>query len=238
MARWIGQRCGSPLGKDVTGRTRDGMRSVWEVGGTPDRPCSVLVTQTVEIVPGEQSGRLDTCLVRYSLHNTDKVAHDVGVRFLLDTFIGDNDGVPFTIPGQSGLCSTKRRFDRPEEVPDYIQALEKESLLAPGTVAHLQFKMAGQLESPSRVLLGGYPDAPLQQLGYKQANGWFTPWEVPLVAIRELMDRHRELKKRPPREPEPDSAVTLYWDPKRLDAGPAAGGRLHLRPGQRGQRRG
>jgi hypothetical protein len=104
-------------------------------------------------------------------------------------------------------------------VPDYIQALEKESLLAPGTVAHLQFKTSSQVESPSRVLLGGYPDGPLRQLGYKQANGWFTPWEVPLVAIRELVDRRADLTNPPPRPPEPDSAVTLYWEVKLLAPG-------------------
>ena len=155
------------------------------------------VTQTVEIVPGEQSGRLDTCLVRYTLHNTDSVAHEVGLRFLLDTFIGNNDGVPFTIPGKAGLCSTRQSFERPEEVPDYIQALEQDSLLAArARWRTCNSRSPGPLESPSRVLLGGYPDGPLRELGYRQANGWFTPWEVPSVAIRELMDRQAELKKR------------------------------------------
>ena len=50
-------------------------------------------------MPGEQSRRLDTCLVRYVIENTDVRSHRVGLRFMLDTFIGANDGVPFTIPG-------------------------------------------------------------------------------------------------------------------------------------------
>jgi hypothetical protein len=217
VGEWIEMR--APLGKDSTGRTREGARSVWQVNGFKGRQCSVRVTQTVEIVPGAQSGRLDTCLIRYTIHNTDSIAHEVGLRFLLDTFIGKNDGVPFTIPGKPGLCSTRQLFDRANLVPDYIQALEHESLLEPGTVAHLQFKVPGTMESPSRVFLGGYPDAPLRDLGYSQANGWYTPWEVPLVAIRELVDRRKELKKPPPREPEPDSAVTLYWEVKTLAPG-------------------
>ena len=40
------------------------------------------------------------------------------------------ESVPFVIPGQPGLCSTKRAFERPEDVPDYIQALEKDDLVA------------------------------------------------------------------------------------------------------------
>ncbi len=163
------------------------------------------------MVPGEQSARLDTCLIRYSLVNRDKVPHDVGIRFLLDTFIGDNDGVPFVIPGQAGLCDTKRGFERPEDVPDYIQALEKDDFRHPGTVAQVQFRVKGALEAPSRVLLGGYPDAPLRKMGFPQANGWYTGWDVPLVSIRALLKSQDR--------PELDSAVTLYWDVKRLEPG-------------------
>ncbi len=216
VSRWVDMR--AELGKDADGRPREGARSVWEVVGLPRKPCRVQVTQTVEIVTGSQSRSLDTCIIRYTLHNRDARAHKVGLRFLLDTFIGENDGVPFTIPGKPGLCSTRQRFDTPSDVPDYIQALEKDNLLSPGTVAHLQFRIPGPLEAPTRVLLGGYPDGPLRQLNYRLANGWLTPWEVPFVNIRELVD-HREKLKGLPRDPEPDSAVTLYWDVKPLEPG-------------------
>jgi hypothetical protein len=216
VSRWIEMR--TALGNDASGRPRDGARSTWEVVGLPDRSCRVQVTQTVEIVPGEQSGRLDTCIIRYTLVNLDARAHQVGLRFLLDTFIGENDGVPFTIPGKAELCSTRQRFDTPTEVPDYIQALENQNLLSPGTVAHLQFRIPGPLESPTRVQLGGYPDAPLQDLGYRLANSWMTPWDVPFVSIRELVERQGEVKRRL-RKVVPDSAVTLYWDVKSLEPG-------------------
>jgi hypothetical protein len=214
-ARWVKQR--EPLGKDAAGRQREGARSVWQIDGFRDRRCKLLVTQTVEVVPGAQSGRLDTCLVRYSLDNADNLPHEVGIRFLLDTYIGDNDGAPFTVPGRAELCATKLRFDG-AAVPDYIEALEKDSLLDPGTVARVQFRLSGPLESPSSVYLGGYPDRPLQQLGYRQANGWFTPWEVPFVSIRELAEHRRQLRGTK-RDPVPDSAVTLFWEPKTLAVG-------------------
>jgi hypothetical protein len=217
VARWLEMR--GSLGRDRKGRKRDGVRSVFQIDGPdPERRLNVEVMQTVEVVPGEQSGRLDTCLVRYTLRNRDDAPHDVGIRFLLDTYIGDNDGVPFTIPGQPGLCSTRRRFDRPEDVPDYIQALEKDDLRSPGTVAHLQFRVKEALEPPSRVLLGGYPDGPLRQLDHPEAAGWYTGWEVPFVTIRELVNGRDQLVN-PPREPVPDSAVTLYWDVHRLEPG-------------------
>ncbi len=66
--------------------------------------------------------------------------------------------------------------------------------------------------------LGGYPDAPLRQLGYNRAMGWFTPWDVPFVSIRELVDHRMDLKEAP-RDPVPDSAVTLFWDVKPMEPG-------------------
>ena len=69
----------------------------------------IRVKQHVEIVPG-QSGYLDTCLVWYHVENYGDSPIRVGVRFMLDTFIGANDGVPFTAPGVKGLISDSREF--------------------------------------------------------------------------------------------------------------------------------
>src|SRR5262249_20615241 len=83
-------------GGDQNG-TRKGQRRWWL-----HVPTSVRVTQTTEIVPGQvfrdsrNNGRLtrqlDTCLIRYQLSNESGKPQEVGLRFLLDTFIGDNDG--------------------------------------------------------------------------------------------------------------------------------------------------
>src|SRR5262249_45964999 len=125
--------------KDDQGREHEGYKSVWAW-----EEKKVQVTQLVEVVPGEQSRLLDTCLVRDQIENHDKVPHLVGVRFLLDTWIGRNDGVPFTIPGQPGLCDTQMEFHSPAEVPDFIQALEFSDLKKPGTVAHVKLKLPGR----------------------------------------------------------------------------------------------
>lgn len=197
-----------PLGT-TNGRKRIGTRSVWRIAGPPPGSLGIEVTQTVELVPGDQSQLLDTVLIRYTIVNRDSRPHDVGIRFLLDTFIGANDGVPFTIPGRGGLCSTRERFEG-EAVPNYIQAVENDNLTNPGTVAQVQLRVGGGLEAPSLVLLGGYPDKPLQDppLNHRLAAGWVTGWEVPFINIREI-----EKLRRPP-----DSAVTIYWDVKRLES--------------------
>jgi hypothetical protein len=170
------------------------------------------VTQEVVVIPGEQTGLPDTCLVRYALRNGDDRPHRVGLRFLLDTFIGGNDGVPFLIPGQRELCDTMLKFDRLEAIPDFIQALERQDLEDPGTVAHLQLRLGKKLESPSRLTLGAWPDGELTQRGLTdRARAQLTGWDVPVLPIRALADA---LPGAPP-----DSAVTIYWDPKPLAAG-------------------
>ncbi len=160
----------------------------------------VEVTQTVEITAGEQVApgqtkrRLDTCLVRYRIENQDQRPHRVAFRFLLDTFIGGNDGVPFTIPGASGLCDTSRDFRTAASVPDFIQALERPSLAKPGTVAHLTLRLGGRLDSPDRVTLCHW----VNQLQWGAFEKPHIDWDFPVQPIRD------------------DSCVVLYWDAKEL----------------------
>jgi hypothetical protein len=200
------------LGKDANGRERSGLRSTVFI-----EPEKIKAAQTVEIVPGEQSHALDTCLISYKLENKDSKTHTVGIRFLLDTFIGAEDGVPFTIPGEHKLCDTEHQFKTAESVPDYIQALEYADLKNPGTVATLQFRLGANYESPSRVLLGGWPNKALQQFGYPEAQQQLTGWAVPYVSMRRLHDSG--VKQKDGTIPPPDSAVVIYWDPVPLPPG-------------------
>ncbi len=56
-------------------------------------------------------------LPRYAAWSTTPSAtrttgkHKVGIRVMLDTYIGANDGVPFTIPGKKGFVDTRADFD-------------------------------------------------------------------------------------------------------------------------------
>jgi hypothetical protein len=68
------------LGKDSSGQERRGRQSVWVYDAE-----QVQITQSVELVPGGNSERLDTCLVRYRIENKDQRVHQVGLRFMLDT---------------------------------------------------------------------------------------------------------------------------------------------------------
>jgi hypothetical protein len=234
------------LEADKTGRVPQGARSVWLL-----KDQGIQVTQTVEIVPsdpgpGETKRKLKTCLVRYKIENKGNKDQTVGLRFLLDTFIGANDGVPFVIPGDAELCLTQMEFPNRQlpNVPDYIFAVEREDKNNRGTVAQVQFRLSTTLEAPGKVLLGGWPDKAFNDL-YSQFNskrgdpdleniirkgnlgevwrelplalGQYTLWDVPPVRIRALADSG--LKKKGGGSFDPDSSVTMYWEPKRMAPG-------------------
>jgi hypothetical protein len=223
-----------PLGKDRYGRDRIGYRSIWQID-----EANVLVTQEVEVVASgvrsnEKVRRLDTCLVTYTLENKDTEAHKVGLRFLLDTFIGENDGVPFFVPNADPrkqlFCSTNKEFYNSDEegIPNYIEAYENNDLSNPGTIARLTLRVSEQLEPPGRVTLGGWPDPGLPQLaGDLKKPNWFnahgpdTLWEVPVLKIAELRDRNIQVRSESGVKvlAPADSAVTMYWGEQALQPG-------------------
>jgi hypothetical protein len=177
---------------------------------------AVSITQIVEIVPGGLSADgsrrlLDTCLVRYDIVNEDSTSgHSVGLRFMLDTYIGNNDAVPFTIAGSPELCNTMKEFNTPASVPDFVSALEHQDVQNPGTVAHLSLKYGGILEPPSRVTLGAWPASSLKDdrgVRLPNANIQNTKWEVPVRPMAEAKSAQN---------PDGDSAVVLYWEDKMI----------------------
>jgi hypothetical protein len=199
VGSWPGRWSQQDERLDATSTSAGGHKSVWIYDSE-----KVYVTQTVEIIRGPQSGLLDTCLIRYRLENKDTQPHTVGIRFLLDTFIGDNDGVPFLIPGARELCATQMEFNRPEAVPDFFQACEQGDLVHPGTIARVGLRLGSGLEAPSRVTLGAWPNPEFRKRDPRCLQEK-TLWEVPVLPIHSLNPA--------------DSAVAIYWDPVVLQPG-------------------
>jgi hypothetical protein len=81
----IGATIQAPLTTDNVNVT------VWQQG-------DVQLTQKLEIVSGSSTGRLDTLLMEYTAQNLGSSPHNVGVRVLLDTWLGATDGAPFRVP--------------------------------------------------------------------------------------------------------------------------------------------
>jgi RNA polymerase sigma factor (sigma-70 family) len=181
---------------------RDRDRKLWKGVKVGDRKwVSIMewkqeklrITQSVQIVVGEQTRLYDTALVKYAVQNLDKKPHTVGVRVLLDTFIGSNDGVPFLIPpspeAPSGrLLDTMAVFEK-EQVPPFIRALESADLNDRSTVAEMGLKLRG-LEPMSKVVLCRWPG---------DQGGGSASWEWPF----EPMNADPQNR---------DSCVVLYWN--------------------------
>lgn len=115
----------------------------------------IQVTQVVELTAGDISRRMDTVRVLYHLKNTSSADHTVGLRVMLDTLIGNNDGVPFIVPGVDGIVTQATSF-RGEQVPDFVRALERPDLASPGVIVDIGLR-ARDAERPSEVVLAHWP---------------------------------------------------------------------------------
>jgi hypothetical protein len=155
----------------------------------------IRVTQHVEIVPGkprdlDKSRHLDTCLIWYSVENRDTQPHVVGLRFLLDTQIGNNDGVPFTVPGENQFVTTKRDFKPADKVPPYLEAVEDpDNPKDSGVVARLGLK---------NIILKDYSLDPVDRVVVTRWPGGEFRWDI---GFQDMGD---------------DSCVGIYWEPKLL----------------------
>ncbi len=166
------------------GLRKEGLVSVCQLG-------PLLVTQTLRLFPNPQSKLLDTALIEYSLRNTDLKPHKVGVRIMLDTLLGTNDGAPFRI-GNAAVESEKL-FPRGSFSP-FWQTFD--NLVSPNVVAE------GTLLSPEDGISGPHR--------LYLAN-WGTladsPWNSEVIPGRSFL-RTGELEK--------DTALAIYWDPEVL----------------------
>jgi hypothetical protein len=122
---------------------------VWEYRG-------VKVRQRLQIVPGDISRRADSLRVTYTLENTAQTSRSVGLRVMIDTLIGDNDGVPFLVPGRQGIVTGPLTLDGPA-VPDFVQSLERGNLDSPGVVVDIGLSSAEGEERPGTLTLTHWP---------------------------------------------------------------------------------
>jgi hypothetical protein len=218
--RWLPERlteAPQDLAKDSRGE-HEGKRLAWLF----NKP-RVRFTQTTEIVAGQPDPvtykrMLDTCLIQFTVKNEDSVPHKIGLRFLLDTYIGTNDGVPFYVPRKDRpLIDTMEEFPSAGNptLPDYIQALETGKLDdKASTVARVGLKVGGGLEQPTHVSLTHYYEFRCGLRGDPKDGDWEDDvYKIPMMTIKGDPSNASDVLK------VPDSMVVLYWDEKELKPG-------------------
>lgn len=148
------------------------------------------VWQTLTIIRSSTTGLLDTVRIEYSVINTSDSPVDVGLRMMIDTMLGANDGAPFRV-GELAI-TTDTAFEAEEQIPEFWQAFD--SLTDPKLTAQGNFK-GPDLTTPDRVYLSNWG---------AMADG---PWDFDFQPGRDFT-RLGEFAL--------DSAMALYWDPRPL----------------------
>jgi len=158
---------------------------------------NIQVTQVCELVPNPSTGRADAMKIRYQFTNVDQIeSHNVGLRILLDTMLGPNDGAPFQVPevgSEMGIpITTEREFLKSRnEVPDFWQSFD--DLNNPTVVSQGTLK-GGDATEPDRVIFASWPDF------------YDTTWEYSITPGKPFGYSGY-----------PDSSVGLYWNEVNLD---------------------
>jgi hypothetical protein len=113
------------------------------------------VLQRLRLVEGVNTAELDTVQIQYRLRNVSGRSHEVGIRIMIDTLIGSNDGVPFIVPGHAGLVDRTLVVQR-DQMPEFIQALERPDFSNPGTVISMTLRGSDAVP-PDRMVLSHWP---------------------------------------------------------------------------------
>ncbi|OHD20192.1 MAG: hypothetical protein A2Y34_05150 [Spirochaetes bacterium GWC1_27_15] len=110
---------------------------------------NITITQKISISQNPLSTNLDLVKVEYSVKNNSSTNHKIGVRILIDTLLGDNDGAAFKIPKNDNLTTEKELFDY--DIPQYWYCFD--SFKNPKVFTYGQFK-GENITKPDRIIFG------------------------------------------------------------------------------------
>lgn len=171
-------------GKEVTPPVfrEDGIYAAYSYG-------DILVEQIIDITTSTTTGQSDTASISYVISNQGVASHQVGLRVVLDTMLGNNDGAPFRVRDMAVVSDT---LFTGNEIPSFVQAFD--DLVKPAVMA--QGNLSGpEVTQPSRVYFTNWGSL---------ADG---VWDFNFQAGRDFT-REGEFDL--------DSAMALFWDPATL----------------------
>ncbi len=161
------------------------IQSCWRLG-------PLKVWQILTITRGSTTGLMDTARIEYHLENEDSISHFVGLRLMLDTMLGSNDGAPFLVEDKQVDSDTGYLG---EKVPQHWLAFD--SLADPQVIS--QGTLVGaDLTAPDEVYFTNW--------GSLADN----IWHFDLTPGRDFLRAG---------EYELDSAIAIFWKEKPLAPG-------------------
>jgi len=153
---------------------------------------AVTVEQILDIAVSPTTGAQDTARIRYIVKNNGEQPVEVGLRTAIDTMLGSNDGAPFR------LGERQINYDFAVDAGDYpdfwqaFDSFEQPSVIAQGTLK------GGGVTPPDRIVFADW------------GNVADHPWDIPIEPGRPFVRQG---------EDELDSAIAMYWFPRKLDPG-------------------
>ena len=114
---------------------------------------NVVITQLLSIVKGQTTDNYDTLKIEYQIENIDNQPHTIELKLILDTFLGNNDGAPFSVPTK-GVVMTDTLFES-TQLPEFwyvIDNIKEPSICGIGVL-----KVAGYTP-PTKVIFTGWPN--------------------------------------------------------------------------------
>ena len=149
---------------------------------------NVVITQTLQIIKNSGTNLNDTVQISYTAQNRSGTAKNIGIRIMLDTMLGSNDGAPFKVPSVGNVTREKELVGN--AIPQYWQAfdsLTNASVFAVGTLYQ------GNDRKPDKVQFTAWGNV------YDSTHAWSY-----------TVDPQNEVTY--------DSAVSIYWNPIRVAA--------------------
>jgi len=152
----------------------------------------IIVEQVLSFEKGVTTGLEDSVRIEYNIENNRSTEHNVGIRIMLDTMLGENDGAPFRV--REEIIDTDTTITT-ADLPQYWQAFD--SIASPTVISQ------GTFEKPELTL----PD-----------EVYFSDWGSLADGVWDFnFNPGQEFWRAG--EYEIDSAMAMYWNPQTLAPG-------------------
>lgn len=126
----------------------------------------LIVSQHISIISNQYTDRDDVVEFFYTVENTSDIPHDVGIRIMFDTMLGNNDHAPFRLPA-IGDVTTETDLSG-DEIPEFWQAFD--SLTNPNVIAQGTLKL-DKSSTPDRVRFTNWGSATSNPWDYIRSSG-------------------------------------------------------------------